>query len=73
MTLLTGWKVQNWKTSFIDFFFQKPKSFLKIIKLPVFIIIIIIMIIIIIIIIIMIIIIIIIIIIKDFTVIINKG
>ena len=57
MTLLTGWKVQNWKTSFIDFFFQKPKSFLKIIKLPVFIIIIII----------------IIIIIKDFTVIINKG
>ena len=46
MTLLTGWKVQNWKTSFIDFFFQKTKSFLKIIKLPVFIIIIIIIIII---------------------------
>ena len=57
MTLLTGWKVQIWKTSVIDFFFQKPKSFLKTIKLPVFIIIIII----------------IIIIIKDFTVIINKG
>ena len=42
MTLLTGWKVQIWKTSVIDFFFQKPKSFLKTIKLPVFIIIIII-------------------------------
>ena len=46
MTLLTGWKVQIWKTSVIDFFFQKPKSFLKTIKLPVFIIIIIIIIII---------------------------
>ena len=40
MTLLTGWKVQIWKTSVIDFFLQKPKSFLKTIKLPVFIIII---------------------------------
>ena len=47
MTSLTGWKVLNWKPSFIHFFFQKPKSFLKIIKLPVFIIIIVIIIIII--------------------------
>ena len=41
MNLLTGWKVYNWKIAFIDFFFQKPKSFFKIIKLPVFVIIII--------------------------------
>ena len=47
MNLLTGWKVQNWKTSFIDFFFQKSKSLLKIMKPPVFITIIIIIIIII--------------------------